>query len=355
VAVAIILAGVVALQFVLCRGAVAWVPWLTLALLFAVGVPAWALSPTAVELDGGVLRVRRRRWRAFDIPVADVTRVEPGPDVRLSTALRLFGVGGFFGTYGLLWVRGIGKLRGYVTRGVPGVLIHRASALPVLVTPDDPALVAALRRGSASPRGRRAVTAYTSSPPFDAWQQALGGSYDELILPRLVTALAAHAPAARRVADLGIGTGDLVVALARRGFAVVGVDVSGRSGYRGRRSPPRPGNPPVLWQDIRALARATGRCRALRLHRRQSTPRTTISTACSARWRLAGAGGLFVFEVNLPAAYASYWSSVAPSTRDADPRSHRVLAGTAHRGRGDDRDGRQVGAARPYLQQPTAL
>src|SRR5262245_66370386 len=58
---------------------------------------------------------------------------------------------------------------------------------------------------------------------FDAWQQAFGGPYDDLILPRVLAALARHAPPVRLVADLGFGTGDLVVALARAGYAVVGV------------------------------------------------------------------------------------------------------------------------------------
>jgi ubiquinone/menaquinone biosynthesis C-methylase UbiE len=62
------------------------------------------------------------------------------------------------------------------------------------------------------------------APYFDAWQRAFGCVYDDLILPRVVEALARHAPDARRVADLGIGTGDLAVALARRGFEVTGVD-----------------------------------------------------------------------------------------------------------------------------------
>src|SRR5262249_12527750 len=53
---------------------------------------------------------------------------------------------------------------------------------------------------------------------FAAWQQAFGGPYDDLILPRVLAGLARHAGPVRRVADLGFGTGDLVVALARAGY-----------------------------------------------------------------------------------------------------------------------------------------
>src|SRR5262245_58319254 len=58
------------------------------------------------------------------------------------------------------------------------------------------------------------------APHFDAWQRAFGGAYDDLILPRVLAALARHPRPVCRVVDLGIGTGDLVVALARAGYAV---------------------------------------------------------------------------------------------------------------------------------------
>ena len=46
------------------------------------------------------------------------------------------------------------------------------------------------------------------------------------MLPRILTALSRQAPPVRRVVDLGIGTGDLVIALARAGYVVIGVDRS---------------------------------------------------------------------------------------------------------------------------------
>ena len=96
---------------------------------------------------------------------------------------------------------------------------------------------------------------------FDAWQQAFGGPYDDLILPRVLAALARHAPPVRRVADLGIGTGDLVVALARAGYAVVGVDRSPAMLAVARAkvaaaSPP-PAAAPVLVQQVCARSTST--------------------------------------------------------------------------------------------------
>src|SRR5262252_1734847 len=135
------MATVLGIQLALCTGPVAWVPWLTLAILTIVMLPAFALAPTAVEIDGRALRVCRRLWRPLRVALTDIERAETGPDVRLSTTLRLFGVGGFFGTYGLLWVRGLGRIRGYVTRCDKTLVVRRASGIPVLVTPDEPAAV----------------------------------------------------------------------------------------------------------------------------------------------------------------------------------------------------------------------
>jgi len=92
------------------------------------------------------------------------------------------------------------------------------------------------------------------APHFDAWQRAFGGAYDDLILPRLLHALARHTQRVWRVVDLGIGTGDLVVALARAGYAVVGVDRSpamlevARAKIAALQPPPL-----LLQQDLRAL------------------------------------------------------------------------------------------------------
>jgi SAM-dependent methyltransferase len=151
------------------------------------------------------------------------------------------------------------------------------------------------------------------APYFDDWQRAFGGTYDELILPRLLTLLARHAPGAHRVADLGIGTGDLAIALARRGFAVVGVDVScpmlAVSGAKIAAA--RLANPPVLLeQDIRTLALAPPADAALCVYTvvNQLTGDGDLDRLCAAVYASLVAGGVFVFEVNLPAAYEMWWA-----------------------------------------------
>ena len=153
-----ILALVVAVQLVVCRGPAAWIPWLSGALMLATLGPAWALSPRAVAVQGGELRVERRMWRPFAVPMFEIERVEPAPDVTLASAVRLFGVGGFFGIYGLLWIRGVGRVRAFLTRRGPGILVRRRGLLPVLLTPDDAAGASeALRRHGAAVTGDLAV------------------------------------------------------------------------------------------------------------------------------------------------------------------------------------------------------
>jgi SAM-dependent methyltransferase len=173
------------------------------------------------------------------------------------------------------------------------------------------------------------------APHFDAWQRAFGGTYDDLILPRLLALLDRHAPAARRIADLGIGTGDLVIALARRGFEVVGVDVSRPmlAVSRDKISEAGLANPPVLVeQDIRALALEAPLDAALCVYTvvNQLTEPGDLDRLLDAVGRSLVSGGLFVFEVNLPAAYDRFWRGdevvAAGSTRIR--RSHRIRPGS---------------------------
>ena len=172
------------------------------------------------------------------------------------------------------------------------------------------------------------------APYFDAWQQAFGGTYDDLILPRLLALLERHAPGARRMADLGIGTGDLVIALARRGFSVVGVDVSRPMLAVSRHKIAAAGlpNPPVLVeQDIRALALDAPLDAALCVYTvvNQLTEEGDLDRLLGSVGRSLVPGGLFVFEVNLPAAYERFWSG------DDEVRAGAMRIRRRHRRRSD--------------------
>jgi len=173
------------------------------------------------------------------------------------------------------------------------------------------------------------------APHFDAWQRAFGGPYDDLILQRLVAALARHPLPVRRVVDLGIGTGDLVVALARAGYDVIGVVRSEAMLAVARAKVAAAGlaPPPVLLrQDIRALRLDAPVDAAVCVYTvmNQLTGDGDLARALSAIHGALAPGGLLLFELNLPQAYARYWSGVETVTLPGAvvTRRHRRVAGT---------------------------
>ena len=173
------------------------------------------------------------------------------------------------------------------------------------------------------------------APHFDAWQRAFGGPYDDLVLPRLLAALARHPLPVRHVADLGIGTGDLVIALARAGYAVVGVDrspamlaIAGAKVTAAALSPV----PVLVRQDLRTLQLDAAVDAAICIYTviNQLTGDGDLARALSTVRGALVPGGLFVFELNLPEAYERYWSGVETVTLPGAvvTRAHRRVAGS---------------------------
>ena len=97
----------------------------------------WAMAPCALVVDSSELRVERRAWPALCVPRSSVARVSQLDALGPGT-LRLLGVGGFFGSYGLFSNRALGRFRLYATRRGGFVVVRRVGALlPVVLTPDD--------------------------------------------------------------------------------------------------------------------------------------------------------------------------------------------------------------------------
>ncbi len=153
------------------------------------------------------------------------------------------------------------------------------------------------------------------APHFDAWQGAFGGAYDHLILPRLLAALARQARPVRRVLDLGVGTGDLVVALAAAGYTAIGVDRSTAmlAVAQAKIAAATLAEPPVLLrQDLRDLRLPEPVDAAISVYTvmNQLTGDGDLARALRAIHAALEPGGLFLFELNLPEAYARHWSGV---------------------------------------------
>jgi PH (Pleckstrin Homology) domain-containing protein len=98
---------------------------------------SWAMAPCAVVVDSAELRILRRAWTPLRLPLPTVASALPIDSLDRGT-LRLFGVGGFFGSYGLFRNATIGRFRLYATRGGPAVLVRlKGGGLPIVLTPDD--------------------------------------------------------------------------------------------------------------------------------------------------------------------------------------------------------------------------
>jgi hypothetical protein len=112
-------------------------PAVALAFLLVTLVLAYAMAPTAIAVDAEGVSIERRLWPALRIPRAEIENAAP-IDKLGSKALRLFGVGGFFGSYGLFWTDKLGRFRLYGTRkGQAVIVVRKGKLLPLVVTPDD--------------------------------------------------------------------------------------------------------------------------------------------------------------------------------------------------------------------------
>lgn len=92
------------------------VPFLHAFPVLALGLVAatWLLSPRAVTVGPGAVRVERRALVVV-IPMASIRSVQVLPPHALRGALRTFGCSGLFGHFGRFWSRPLGSFRMYCT------------------------------------------------------------------------------------------------------------------------------------------------------------------------------------------------------------------------------------------------
>lgn len=96
------------------------------------------MAPRGFRVSDGELVLERLAWPSFRIPLSDVVSFERGPQVKFSGGVRrLAGVGGWFWSGGLFSAKGIGKVRAWLTRLGPTVVLRRREGLPILLGVDD--------------------------------------------------------------------------------------------------------------------------------------------------------------------------------------------------------------------------
>lgn len=109
---------------------------LAAAFVLAVLAVAWAMGPRELVVEGGEMRIERRAWRPLRVPLSQVESAAPLESIG-RIGVRLAGVGGFFGAYGLFWTTALGFFRLYATRRGQKVIVRRRGALPIVMTPTD--------------------------------------------------------------------------------------------------------------------------------------------------------------------------------------------------------------------------
>ncbi len=98
---------------------------------------SWMMGPSALVVEGAELRIERRAWRPLRVALSSVESAAPVSELG-RRRVRVLGVGGFFGSYGLFASDKLGRFRLYSTRCGQAVIIRRNDgSLPIVVTPDD--------------------------------------------------------------------------------------------------------------------------------------------------------------------------------------------------------------------------
>ncbi len=100
---------------------------------------SFAFAPLALEVTDTEVRVLRRLAPPVHLALTTIRGVADGPAAGAGPGLgiRVFGNGGFFGTYGLYWKKGLGTYQRYGTKLGDSMMLTRTAGLPIVVTPDD--------------------------------------------------------------------------------------------------------------------------------------------------------------------------------------------------------------------------
>jgi hypothetical protein len=117
----------------------------------------FAARPTRFEITRDALLVVFPAWtRTIRIGDGLVVRSLDLKQFRddFGTALRI-GVGGLWGGFGWLWTSQRGLIEFYISRTDGFVLVERSQGRPLLITPDNPAMMVEALTASSPPTGTR--------------------------------------------------------------------------------------------------------------------------------------------------------------------------------------------------------
>lgn len=121
--------------------AIEWLVLATIGSVWLILIVTTMLAPRAVVVTARELVIERFAWPAFRVPLTEVTAVGDGPPASFfrSKVRRVAGNGGWIWSGGLFSADGIGRVRAWLTRLGPTVVVRRKAGLPMLLTVDDAA------------------------------------------------------------------------------------------------------------------------------------------------------------------------------------------------------------------------
>jgi len=120
---------------------VTWMTGVLVAALFggalvAASAVVFAMSPRALVGARDEVRIERRLWLPLRIARVEISQASTLKSLGRGI-VRVGGVGGFFGSFGLFRSADLGTFRLYATRAGHALRIERGEAMPIVVTPDD--------------------------------------------------------------------------------------------------------------------------------------------------------------------------------------------------------------------------
>lgn len=105
----------------------------------------WLYSPQGYSVRDGEL-VIHRPWKPVTIPLTEIRSVQllSPEDVSPFSGLRMFGVGGLFGYYGVFFLPRLGGYVRFYLRNKENPILLNTTGGRLLLSPDSPRLVGAL-------------------------------------------------------------------------------------------------------------------------------------------------------------------------------------------------------------------
>jgi len=120
-------------------------PLLVLALIVGLILFIHAFAPQSYSITERHLIINRPASRVI-LNLSDITEIQLLEKNALWGGIRLLGVGGMFGYYGIFWHKKYGRITLYATRSDNKILITFRDGKKILVTPDSLEMLDALKK-----------------------------------------------------------------------------------------------------------------------------------------------------------------------------------------------------------------